>query len=203
MTLAAFLTLAGLQAMIAMSPGPAGVLVIKTAAASGLRAGLALAMGLAGAIVVWALAALTGLSILFEIAPYAQTALRIVGAVFLIYVGWTLWRGAAEAIPEAGIVAPRHWAGTFRLGLVTNLANPKALAYFTAVFAGLMPTDPDAGLAALILGTIFVIEAAWYSALALVFSRPAPRRFYARIKLYLDRLFGAAVMALGARIALP
>ena len=203
MTMTALLTLIGLQAVIAMSPGPAGVLTIKTAAASGLRVGMALALGLALAIVVWATAALAGLSILFEIAPFAQGALRIMGAAFLIWVGVSLWRGADAPLPDAGSVPPRPWWATVRLGLVTNLANPKALAYFTAVFAGLLPADPSVATAGLILGVVFAVEAVWYAALAAVFSRPAPRRVYARMKSKLDRIFGVAVAGLGARIALP
>lgn len=203
MTLGAFLTMMGLQAMIAMSPGPAGVLAIKTAASAGLRTGLALALGLALAIVVWASAALAGLSLLFEVAPFAQTGLRLLGAAFLVYVGVSLWRNASEPLPDPGSAPDRGRWHTLWLGLVTNLANPKALAYFTAVFAGLLPPEGGAGLAALILVCVFVIEFAWYATLVLVFSRAAPRRLYARLKRRLDRVFGVAVAALGARIALP
>ncbi|MCK0166527.1 LysE family transporter [Jannaschia sp. S6380] len=196
------LTLAGLQALIAMSPGPAGVLCIKTAAASGIRNGVALAAGLALGILVWALAALTGLSLLFEVAPYLQTALRLVGAVFLVWIGLSLWRGADAPMPAARAVRA-GLARTVRLGIWTNLANPKALAYFAAVFTGLLPGDPTLADGALILALIFVIEFGWYATLALVFSRPVPRAAYGRAKAWLDRAFGAVVAALGIRIAIP
>ncbi|GFE66864.1 LysE family translocator [Litoreibacter roseus] len=203
MTLAALLTLMGLQVLIAMSPGPAGVLTIKTAAADGARAGILLSLGLAIAIVIWAVSALAGLSLLFEIAPFLQTALRIVGAAFLIWIGFTLWRHAKEPMPDVSAAAVKRPLALIRLGLWTNIANPKALAYFAAVFTGIMPADASLGWAALIILVIFAIEFTWYCTLALVFSRPAPRRAYARAKSWLDRLFGGIVMALGARIALP
>ncbi len=203
MTAAALLTLAGLQALIAMSPGPAGVLCIKTAAADGARAGVALALGLALGIIVWAIAAIGGLSLLFEVAPYLQTAFRIIGAAFLIWIGLMLWRNADAPMPEARGVRGRSVLGMIRLGMVTNLANPKALAYFAAIFTGFLPTEPGALDAVLILGTVFAVELAWYTALALVFSRPGPRRAYGRAKAWLDRVFGAIIMALGARIATP
>lgn len=203
MTLAAILTLAAMQTLIAMSPGPAGVLAIKTAAAEGIRAGLALALGLALAIVVWASAALAGLSLLFEIAPALQTALRIAGAAFLIWIGISMWRHAHQPMPQTAAAGTGNTRRLLRIGLWTNLANPKALAYFAAVFTGIMPPDPSAALAAGLLALIFAIEFAWYTALALVFSRPVPRRAYGRAKGWLDRLFGGIVAALGLRIALP
>lgn len=203
MTLTGYLTLIGLQALIAMSPGPAGVLTLQIAAASGLRAGLALATGLAVAIVLWAAAALTGLSLLFEVAPTAQTTLRLIGAAFLIWMGVALWRGADMPLARTTAPVGRAPHRLVAVGLATNLANPKALAYFAAVFAGLVPADPSWGTALAILGVVFAVEFAWYAVIALVFSRPAPQRAYARLKGRADRIFGAAVVALGARIAVP
>ncbi|MFQ6548969.1 LysE family translocator [Aestuariibius sp. 2305UL40-4] len=201
MTLSALLTLAGLQALIAMSPGPAGVLTIKTAAAEGVKSGLLLSLGLALAIIVWAAGAMAGLSLIFEIAPYLQTALRLIGAAFLIWIGISLWRKASEPMPEISAAHVKSPVALVRLGLLTNLANPKALAYFAAVFTGIMPTDPTATDATIILSLIFAIEFVWYAILSLVFSRPAPRRAYARAKGWLDRAFGGIVALLGAKIA--
>ncbi len=203
MTLTALLTLMGLQLLIAVSPGPAGVLTIKTAASDGGRAGVALSVGLALAIVIWATAALAGLSLLFEVAPFLQTSLRLIGAVFLIWIGYSLWRHAPEPMPDVSVADARSLASLIKLGLWTNLANPKALAYFAAVFTGIMPADASLAWAVLIIVIIFCIELLWYCTLALVFSRPAPRRAYARAKRWLDRVFGGLVMALGARIAYP
>ncbi|MEL6958294.1 MAG: LysE family transporter [Pseudomonadota bacterium] len=203
MTLSALITLMGLQALIAMSPGPAGVMTIKTAASHGIRSGFALSFGLALAIVVWATAAMAGLKVVFDVAPFLQTSLRIVGAVFLIWIGISLFRHAKEPMPEVEAAQEERLLSLIQLGLWTNLANPKALAYFAAVFVGIMPQGAGLGWALLILAVIFAIEFAWYGLLTLIFSRPAPRRFYARAKAGLDRVFGGLIMALGARIALP
>ena len=203
MTLAALLTLAGMQALIAMSPGPAGVLTLKTAASHGLRAGICLSFGLALAIVVWASAALAGLSLIFEVAPFLQTTLRVAGAVFLLYIGWSMWRHAPMPLEEVNGAPQSSGAHLVRLGIYTNLANPKALAYFAAVFTGVMPVNTTWADATLILALIFCIEFAWYVAVSLVFSRPAPRRFYIAAKIWLDRTFGAVLALLGIRIALP
>ncbi len=203
MALATLLTLAGLQALIVISPGPATVLSIKTSAAEGARAGIILSLGFAIAAVIWASAALMGLSLLFEVAPYLQGGLRVVGAAFLVWIGITLWRQADTPMPASGTAPPRGTWPTLRLGIITDLANPKALAYFTAVFTGFMPTDPSFADAAAIIAVIFGIEFVWYALVALVFSRDIPRRAYGRAKGWLDRSFGAILAALGIRIAVP
>lgn len=201
MTLTALLTLMGLQALIAISPGPAAVITIKTAAQSGARAGIFISLGLAVAIVLWAAAALAGMSVIFDMAPFLQTALRIIGAAFLIWIGISMFRHARDPLPEASAAQEIGAFRLFRLGLVTNLANPKALAYFAAVFVGIMPHEPGGAAAALILAVIFAIEFIWYVTLSVVFSRPSPRRAYQRGKAHLDRIFGGLIAALGARIA--
>lgn len=202
MTLAALASLALLQLLIAMSPGPATVLTIRTAAAHGIGAGMALAVGLALAILVWASAALTGLSVLFEVAPWLQTGLRIIGGLFLIWVGIGLWRGARTPMPDDGAAAPYHVGGLVRIGVLTNLANPKALAYFAAVFTGILPADTSWTDAAMILVTVFVVECLWYAAVAALFSRSAPRAVYARIKGLFERAFGGILSLFGIKIAL-
>ncbi|QMU57364.1 MAG: LysE family translocator [Boseongicola sp.] len=203
MTLTALLTLAGLQALIAISPGPAAVLTIKTAASEGVRAGLAISLGLAIAIVIWASAALAGLSLIFEVAPFLQTTLRFIGAAFLIWIAISMWRHAPDPMPEAKTGPETSLSRLVRLGIYTDLANPKALAYFTAVFTGLLPIDPTLRDAALILVTVFTVEFIWYATVSAVFSRDTPRRAYGAAKSWLDRVFGGILALLGIRIALP
>jgi threonine/homoserine/homoserine lactone efflux protein len=200
-TLTALLTLMGLQVLIATSPGPAAVVTIKTAAANGMRDGLYISLGLAGAIVIWAAGAMAGLSIIFEVAPYLQTGLRIMGALFLIWIGISMFRHANKPMSDTAAAGATSTWRLIRLGLVTNLANPKALAYFAAVFVGIMPSDPTLFVVAVTLTAIFVIEFTWYATLSIVFSRPSPRRAYMRGKTLLDRIFGGLIAALGARIA--
>ncbi|WP_195820451.1 LysE family translocator [Roseobacter sp. MH60115] len=201
MTLSALAGLALLQLMLAMSPGPAAVLTIRTAASEGLRPALLLNLGLTCAVLVWAVAALAGLSLVFELMPWVQTGLRIIGGLFLVWIGISLWRHAAEPMPEPGALPPRSTLGALWLGLLTNLANHKALAYFAAVFTGIIPPGMTWLDGAMILAVIFVVETGWYACLALVFSRSGPRQLYARIKARVERCFGVILGLFGARIA--
>lgn len=202
MTATALASLALVQLLLAMSPGPAFVLTVRTAAGEGMRPALWLTLGLALAVVLWAAAALAGLSILFEVMPWLQTGLRIAGALFLIYIAVTLWRQAPDPLPEHGADVPRGAMQSLLLGLWTDLANPKALAFFAAIFSGLVPASPSLADALSILAVVFTVECVWYAIVALVFSRPAPRHLYAKVKMHTERVFAVLLGGFGIRIGL-
>lgn len=199
MTPDALLAVAAAQALLALSPGPATVVTIRVSVSQGVRAGLLTALGLTLGVAVWAATALAGLSLVFEAAPWLQSALRIAGGLFLIWVAVGLWRGAPRPMPETHGTARPDGANLW-LGLLTNLANPKAVAYFAAIFAGFMPAEPTVRDAVAILSVVFAVELAWSSLVATAFSRPRPRRLYARTKLHLERAFAGAMAALGLRL---
>ena len=134
--------------------------------------------------------------------PWLQTGLRVIGGLFLIWIALSLWRNAAAPLPETRMQVPRSTASILRLGIWTNLANPKALAYFAAVFTGVLPADLTWVQALIVLAMIFAIETGWYAALSLLFSRTGPRRVYVRIKTGAERVFGVLLGLFGVRIAL-
>jgi threonine/homoserine/homoserine lactone efflux protein len=203
MTLAALLALWAVHLAAVASPGPAFALGLRLAATEGLRPALifALGVGLGGA--GWALAALTGLSLLFQLAPWTMAMLKLAGGVFLIWIGVQGWRHARDPLPPATPGAlPRSSRSALRLALVSQAGNPKTALFFGAVFAALVPADPSPMLMAGLLAMVLATETLWFSLVALTFSRPPVRRAYARMKAGLDRAFGAAMMALGLRLSL-
>ncbi|MEM8851292.1 MAG: LysE family transporter [Pseudomonadota bacterium] len=203
MTLLAFATVAFVHLLAAISPGPSFVLSIKTAAAEGFGPALGLAIGFGLGAAIWALMALVGLSVLFEIVPLLFTALKIGGALFLLWIAIMMWRHAPDPMPQIDEEAPRGLANAIRLGLLTMFANPKPAIFFGAVFLGFVPADTSWAAKAIIVFNIFWVEAAWYTLVARLFSLPRPRAAYARFKTILDRSLGVALGALGIRLALP
>ena len=202
MTLAAFLAVAAAHLLAAISPGPSFVLSVRTAASEGLRSAVGLAVGFGLCAAVWAVAALVGLSVLFELAPILFTVLKVVGGLFLVWIAVAMWRHAPEPMPtpEPG-ATPRGFGSAVRLGFLAMVANPKPAVFFGAVFVGLVPGDATATAKALVILNVFLVETAWYVAVARIFSLARARRGYARWKTALDRTLGAALGALGVRLA--
>lgn len=206
MTLAAFIGIALIHLAAAVSPGPSFVVAIRTAAAEGLKPAMGLAFGLGTGALIWALAALLGLAVLFEIAPAFLTALKVVGAGVLLYIGWKTFRHARDPlpVPDAALpeALPRTWTSAVLLGLTTQLANPKPAIFFGAVFVGLVPPATPALVLAALLAVILLQETTWYILVARLFSLPRTRNAYGRFKAHVDRVFGGLIAALAAKIAL-
>ncbi|MEL7212232.1 MAG: LysE family transporter [Pseudomonadota bacterium] len=203
MTAAAFLSVVLIHLAAAMSPGPSFVVSVKTAASEGFKVASALAVGFGLGATLWAIAALAGLALLFEIAPVLLTALKIGGGLFLCFIALMMWRHAAEPLAEVEADAPpRSMLSAVRLGLMTQLANPKPAIFFGAVFIGLVPAGTPLPVLLALLALIFINETLWYVFVARAFSIAQARTAYIRMKAMIDRLFGGLIAFFGLKIAL-
>jgi threonine/homoserine/homoserine lactone efflux protein len=114
-----------------------------------------------------------------------------------------MWRHAAEPLvmEDRGGV-PRSATSAFRLGLLTQLANPKPAVFFGAVFVGTVPPGTTLPWMGALLLMILANELVCVLAVARAFSFETPRRAYVRLKAGIDRTFGGLLALLGAKIAL-
>lgn len=203
MTLAAFLSIWLVHLAAAISPGPSFVICARTAASEGFRVAVALSCGFGLGAVLWALGAMTGLSVLFALMPGLLTGLKLVGGAFLILLAVQMWRHAPEPLALPGqTAAPRSAASAFRLGFATFASNPKPALFFGAVFVGLVPADTSALWKLAILLVVFANEVGWYLVVSRLFSLPRARAAYLRLKPAMDRVFGAVLAVIGLKIVL-
>lgn len=205
MTLAAFLALASVQLMAAISPGPAVLMTARTGVTQGLRMGLWMAAGIGLGAVFWAVAALFGLALLFRVAPTALLVLKVVGGAYLIWIAIQMWRHAAEPLATgAGAADSLPGSGPAALwkGIATQLSNPKPVVFFGAVFAGMVPPDTALWVKAALLGVVFSTDFLWNSLVARLFSFERTRAAYLNLKTVIDRVFGGVLALLGAKVAL-
>lgn len=199
------LTFALSHLLIVMSPGPSFLMVVRTSLSRSRAAAAWTAVGLGVGSLIWAAAALAGLKLVFAAVPWLYTALRVAGALYLLWIAWQLWRHAGDALNETGGPSgapPEPWWRGVARGTTTQLSNPKAAVFFGSVFLQLLP--PTAGPA--MLGAVFAIiavnEVGWYLLVAGAFSVTRLRRAYLRAKRTLDRAAGLCLAGLGLKLAL-
>lgn len=198
-----FVSILGAILIGAMSPGPSFILVSRTAIAQGRSAGVAaaLGMGLGGACLGGL--ALLGLSALLLRAETVFVLVKILGGLYLVYVGFRIFRHASTplAFESNGPERARSLGSNLVTGLFIQLSNPKTVIVYGSIFAALLPAEPERWLMLALVPMLFGIEAGWYMVVALVFSARAPRRAYVRAKAWIDRTAGAVMAGLGARLA--
>ncbi|MEU5260311.1 LysE family transporter [Amycolatopsis sp. NPDC021455] len=181
----------------AVSPGPNFVLIAHTAAAGTRRAAVAVALGVVAAGGLLAAVAVFGLGSVLARTPWLATALRVVCGAYLAWLGMRLWlrARAPETAPPAG-----H-GSAFRQGVVSNLTNPKAAAFFGSVLTATLPPSEPTAVKAAAVALIVAASAAWHLGVALLFSSPATQRWYAHAKPALNRVVGTILVVLGLALA--
>jgi threonine/homoserine/homoserine lactone efflux protein len=201
MTLTAFLAVAALLTMGAVSPGPAVLMSARTGVTEGMRTGFFLAMGIGLGAVFWATLALSGLAVLFEIAPTLLWAFKIAGGLYLVWMAIGMWRHAPDPLPDTAGSPPRSAWSAFRLGLFTQLSNPKPAVLLSAIFIGTVPPGTSLWTLLALLAYLFTVETTWNTVVARIFSFQTTRRAYTGAKTIIDRSFGGLLALLGVKIA--
>lgn len=186
------------------SPGPTFLLVARTAASGSRSAALLAAFAVAVGALVWAAAALFGLQALLARFEWLYLGLRIAGGLYLVYLGVMLFRMAGRgdgAVPamSAERAAPGR---VFREALMVQLSNPKVAVFFGSVFLTLLPAGAPSWMDVTALAIVFVNELGWFALVALLFSGDAVRAVYRRARVWIERLTGGVLAALGLRLAL-
>ncbi len=189
-------------ALAVISPGPAFLVLSQAAAGRSRSAAMGVSVGIAMVAVTYAALTMWGLAVLVAEIGWLAAALRIAGALYLIYLGLSLFRNSGEAAGEAN--APSG-AGRFmigvRTGMLTAAGNPKAIAFFLSLFAAVLPHDLSFGAKLELLVAGFMIEMSWYMLVASVLSTQWVRRQYARARATIDRVLGSALVLAGVRMS--
>jgi threonine/homoserine/homoserine lactone efflux protein len=197
-----------------LTPGPDMLFMLGCTMRSGLRGGLTALLGIsAGCLVHTALAA-GGIAGLLAASPLAFHAVRLTGAVYLVYLGVaTLLRGPAPTgAPEPadgspGAPAPNARAShesAFWQGFLTNVFNPKVSLFFVAFLPQFIDPRGNAALQGLLLGLLFILNAGVVCSLIVWVAAHGAQRVRPLLdSAWLKRwLPGSLFCALGLRIAL-
>ena len=198
--------LLGIGAAIALgaaSPGPSFIMVARTAIASSRTDGISAAIGMGVGGLVFAATALLGLHGLLLAIPSLYWVLKVVGGLYLAYLGLRIWLGAKKPL-ISGTIEPTSSTTTairsFALGLTTQISNPKTAVVYASVFAAFLPAESSLVFSFGIASLVFMIETVWYTLVALVLSSNVPRTVYLHYKSWIDRAAGGMMIALGFKL---
>lgn len=203
--------IAAVHLLAVASPGPTFVVVAGYAVAGDRRAGLLVTLGVLAATLTWASLAAAGLGAVIAQHGWLYAALRLAGAAYLVYLGARMLIGAARGAPAPAALAAdaRPAAGAnasgwraIRAGFLTNIANPKVVAYYASLFGVMVPPDAPGWLFPAAAGTALLVSAAWWGSVTLLFATAPVRRGYARVRRWADAVMGGLLILLGGRLLL-
>jgi threonine/homoserine/homoserine lactone efflux protein len=196
-----------ISVLLIVSPGPDMVLVARNTLRGGSRGGIATGVGVTLGILVWTVAASVGLAALLRASEPAFVALKIVGSLYLVYLGArSLWDAFRRINTEGGLQrnggARTNSRTALREGLISNLGNPKIAVFFTSFLPQFVPARHPSFFALLLLGLLFAaLGLAWLTTYSVLVARAGDRLRRSSIRRALDGLTGAVLIGLGARLA--
>lgn len=222
MTSTAWVALLTTFALAVVVPGPDTFLVLRLGVRERRSAVLA-ACGIMFGNLIWTGASVLGLAALMRAVPAALPVLQVLGSAVLAWMGVQSIRGGirglrrrgpaaggADAADGAGAAsegpggegsaapAPRVTDHPFRLGVITNLSNPKALLFFTALFSQLLPLDATALDRLLVVVALTAIGLAWFVAFAGLTSSTGFQRWFGRATPVIDVAAGVVFLLVAA-----
>ena len=185
-----------------ISPGPSFVVVSRTAVSKSREHGIAAAVGMGVGGVFFATAALLGLQGVLLAVPSIYIALKVLGGIYLCYLGYRIFRSARQPleIDLAFDVPSEKLRRSFLLGLGTQISNPKTAIVYASVFAAFLPSSYSWIFGFVLICIVFIVETGWYAIVAIALASSRPRLVYLSCKRWIDRLAGAFVGALGIKL---
>ncbi len=198
------LTVALIWTVAAVTPGPNFLVAVRCAVGGSRRIATAAVAGTLVGTAMWGIAGWLGITALFSAAPLAYAVLKIAGGIYIAFLGakllWKARRRRPQGSEDTDPVHGLWWA--FRLGLATNIANPKTAAFVASLFAAAMPPDPAwwQGLVAVVL--MLVISASWYTIVVLSLTHRSVANAYRAARRGVDAATGALFVAFGSAMAL-
>ena len=145
------------SALLAIAPGPDNVFVLTQSALHGKLSGLVVVFGLCTGLLFHTTAVAFGVAVIFQASTIAFTLLKIIGAGYLVYLAWQIFRASPEQIRMQSD-RQKSLGTLYRRGIIMNLTNPKVSIFFLAFLPQFAdPVRGPVSLQMIVLGGIFII----------------------------------------------
>jgi threonine/homoserine/homoserine lactone efflux protein len=194
--------------LLTIMPGPNGALIIKTVPQKGRRAGLLNLAGIVSAFSIHGLFSILGLSALIINTSYAFFFVKLLGSIYLLYIGITsLWQAFFSKSSSTTVKQESKKAGTrqnkklYLEGFLTNLLNPKVSMFYLAAFPQFISLDGNPIFESFILvGIHSFVVIIWFSLIIISISKAAQTLSSIRFKRIVQGVIGSFMLWFGYRL---
>ena len=202
MPVESIITLAIASVLLGISPGPDNLFVLTQSALYGKKSGVLVTLGLCTGLIVHTSAVAFGVAAIFQTSLVAFTVLKVIGALYLLYLAWHAFRASVNRFqtPQSTL---RSSGALYRCGIIMSVTNPKLSVFFLAFLPQF--ASPEYGALA---PQIFVLGAVFMGVSLLVFCAIAVLagelggwlHNSARAQVYLNRITGVVFVGLALKL---
>ncbi len=184
-----------------MSPGPNILAVIGTSMGVGRQEGIALALGVGCGTFLWVLMAVLGFTAIISKYAVVMLALKILGGIYLLWLGYKALRSAASAkAVNLTTLELDDKVAYFKRGVAVQMTNPKAAVAILAIVSIGVHADAPMWVGSSIVIGATLLSVGGHVIYALAFSTQPMVRIYTRARRYIEAALGAFFCVMGVKL---
>ncbi len=198
-----FIIVTVVHLLAAASPGPDFALVTRQSLLHGRKAGVWASLGISLGLSIHIIYSTAGLAAVVAHSVNWMILIKVAGGSYLIYLGIKGLRARKHQEDETPVAEALTTGSSLRhvtTGFFCNALNPKAPIYFLSLFTVVLSPDMPLPTLAIYGGWIMLLQMFWFSTLAFLLSNAAIRKRLLKYGHWIDRAFGAAMVALGIKV---
>ena len=157
LSLETIITFFSASLLLALVPGPDNIFVLTQSTFQGKKSGFMIVFGLCTGLIFHTMAVSLGVAVIFQTSVIAFTVLKIIGAVYLLYLAWQIFNASNEKIDTKNNKLIDYKKLYYR-GIIMNITNPKVSIFFLAFLPQF--TNPNVGSVSfqmILLGGLFIL----------------------------------------------
>jgi len=203
MLLSSWLSVAGICALGAMSPGPSLAVVMNNTVNHGRKAGILTAIGHGLGVTAYAAATALGLAVAIAQSALIFDAIRYLGAAFLLFIAYKTWVSTQQVKAQSPLSTEQEKATKtpgFISGLMIAALNPKMAIFFLALFSQFVQLDAGLGDKLILAFTAGTIDTLWYLLVAWGLATPKILTWLNLHQKKINQLFALVIALLAGTI---
>lgn len=187
--------------IFAITPGPGVFALLARAMTQGARSCFSLALGMTISDIIYLVLACLGLAVIANHWGGFFTVIRIVGAIYLIYLGWKMWTRRAEITRQLDVTSKKDEFKSFIQGFLISASNPKVILFYIAF----LPTFMDLNALSardIVIVSLLCLVGLMIGLMAIAFSASWARSYFRseRAMKGLNRVAGSIMVSAGIYI---
>ena len=197
-------TVAVLNLLAAISPGPDFIMTVKNSLRYSRRTGIYTGIGIGLGLSVHLIYCAAGIGYIISKTILLFSVIKILGAGYLIYIGLSSFfsKGLKLEITEEKTEADLTGIAAFKMGFLTNVLNPKATLFFLSLFTFVISSSTPLYIILIISIIIITTALVWFTTVAVFFTHQKVQRMFIKYGNTINRILGGLLVAIGIKIAL-
>jgi RhtB (resistance to homoserine/threonine) family protein len=197
-------TVALLNLLAAISPGPDFVMTVRNSLCYSRRAGIFTGIGISLALSVHLFYCAAGIGLLISKSVILFSVIKFLGAGYLIYMGVSSFmaKGSKLDVAEEKAETDLTRLQAFKMGFLTNVLNPKATLFFLSLFTFVIGNSTPLYVILTISAIIILTAFSWFTIVSIFLAQQNVQRVFLKYEKSINRTLGGFLIFLGIKVAL-